>query len=194
MTVTSTMIRLGSALVFFLGAAQLSFAQQLETSVSLNPPTAQAPLGNLDEIRKYCGNLDNQASDARYSLQLKQLTELKAGVEKRMQALEEKRKEYEIWLKRRDDFVNTAQDSLVDIISKMKPDAAAAQMALIGDEAAAALILKLNPRVSSIILNEMPTEKAAKLARVIVGAQRTTATPQPTKEQRTQVETGKSVQ
>ncbi|MCX2697494.1 MULTISPECIES: MotE family protein [Ochrobactrum] len=194
MTVTSTMIRLGSALVFFLGAAQLSFAQQLETSVSLNPPTAQAPLGNLDEIRKYCGNLDNQASDARYSLQLKQLTELKADVEKRMQALEEKRKEYEIWLKRRDDFVNTAQDSLVDIISKMKPDAAAAQMALIGDEAAAALILKLNPRVSSIILNEMPTEKAAKLARVIVGAQRTTATLQPTKEQRTQVETGKSVQ
>lgn len=194
MTMTGTMIRLGSALAFLLGAAQPSFAQQSETSVPLEKQQAQAPLGNLDEIRKFCGNLDNQALDARYSLQAKQLTELKADVEKRMQALEQKRKEYEIWLKRRDDFVNTAQDSLVDIISKMKPDAAAAQMALIGDEPAAALILKLNPRVSSVILNEMPAEKAAKLARVIVGAQRTAAAPQRTREQRTQVETGNSVQ
>jgi flagellar motility protein MotE (MotC chaperone) len=56
------------------------------------------------------------------------------------------------------------------------------------------LILKLNPRVSSIILNEMPPEKAAKLARVIVGSQRTTATPPPTREQRAQAETGNSVQ
>lgn len=58
-----------------------------------------------------------------------------------MRALEEKRREYEMWLKRRDEFVSKAQDSLVDIISKMKPEAAAAQMTLIGDEAAAALIL-----------------------------------------------------
>lgn len=194
MTMTGTIIRLNSVLALLLGAAQPSFAQQTETPVPLTQQLAQAPLGNLDEIRKFCGNLDNQASDARYSLQAKQLADLKADVDKRMQALEEKRKEYEIWLKRRDDFVNKAQDSLVDIISKMKPDAAAAQMALIGDEPAAALILKLNPRVSSIILNEMPAEKAAKLARVIVGAQRTTAAPQPNRQQRTQVETGNSVQ
>jgi len=194
MTMTGTMIRLGFGLALLLGAAQTSFAQQAEAPVPLTQQLAQAPLGNLDEIRKFCGNLDNQASDARYSLQAKQLADLKADVDKRMQALEEKRKEYEIWLKRRDDFVNKAQDSLVDIISKMKPDAAAAQMALIGDEPAAALILKLNPRVSSIILNEMPAEKAAKLARVIVGAQRTAAAPQHSREQRTQVETGNSVQ
>jgi len=194
MTMTGTIIRLSWVLALLLGGAQPSFAQQAETPVPLTQQLAQAPLGNLDEIRKFCGNLDNQASDARYSLQAKQLADLKADVDKRMQALEEKRKEYEIWLKRRDDFVNKAQDSLVDIISKMKPDAAAAQMALIGDEPAAALILKLNPRVSSIILNEMPAEKAAKLARVIVGAQRTTAAPQPNRQQRTQVETGNSVQ
>ncbi len=99
-----------------------------------------------------------------------------------------------MWLKRRDEFVSKAQDSLVDIISKMKPDAAAAQMSLIGDEAAAALILKLNPRVSSIILNEMPPEKAAKLARVIVGSQRTAATPQSNRAQSAQAETGNTVQ
>ena len=194
MTMTGTIIRLSSVLALLLGATQPSFAQQAEAPVPLTQQLAQPTLGNLDEIRKFCGNLDNQASDARYSLQAKQLADLKADVDKRMQALEEKRKEYEIWLKRRDDFVNKAQDSLVDIISKMKPDAAAAQMALIGDEPAAALILKLNPRVSSIILNEMPAEKAAKLARVIVGAQRTAAAPQPNRQQRTQMETGNSVQ
>jgi flagellar motility protein MotE (MotC chaperone) len=127
-------------------------------------------------------------------LQAKQLTDLKAEVDERMQALEEKRKEYEMWLKRRDDFVSKAQDSLVDIISKMKPDAAAAQMAMIGDEAAAALILKLNPRVSSIILNEMPPDKAAKLARIIVGSQRTTTPPPAAKDQRAQAQTGNTVQ
>jgi len=207
MIMARSVIRCGSVLAVLFGAGFPAFAQQLlppvpapqqaETpapSTAAQQLAASAPIGNLDEIRKFCGNLDNQASDARYSLQAKQLADLKADVDKRMQALEEKRKEYEIWLKRRDDFVNKAQDSLVDIISKMKPDAAAAQMALIGDEPAAALILKLNPRVSSIILNEMPAEKAAKLARVIVGAQRTAAAPQHSREQRTQVETGNSVQ
>lgn len=181
MTMAKNLSRYGLSLALLLAASLPAFAE---------PPA----LGNLDEIRKFCGNIDDQAADARYALQAKQLTELKADVEERMQALEEKRREYEMWLKRRDEFVSKAQDSLVDIISKMKPDAAAAQMALIGDEAAAALILKLNPRASSIILNEMPPEKAAKLARVIVGAQRTSAAPQPARDQRAEAQTGNRVQ
>lgn len=198
MIMVRNLIRVSFITVLFSGSAFSALAQQPlppqpEQAQAL-PQQASAPLGNLDEIRKFCGNIDNQASDARYALQAKQLTELKADVEERMRALEEKRKEYEMWLKRRDEFVSKTQDSLVDIISKMKPDAAAAQMSLIGDEAAAALILKLNPRVSSIILNEMPPEKAAKLARVIVGSQRTTTAPQPGREQRAQAENGNSVQ
>ncbi|ABS16906.1 MULTISPECIES: MotE family protein [Brucella/Ochrobactrum group] len=190
MTMAHKMIRYGSAVALLLAASAPALAQQAVTPAQAPVEASAAqqlasspPLGNLDEIRKFCGNIDDQAADARYALQAKQLTELKADVEERMRALEEKRREYEMWLKRRDEFVSKAQDSLVDIISKMKPDAAAAQMALIGDEAAAALILKLNPRVSSIILNEMPPEKAAKLARVIVGSQRTTTAPQAVKDQ-----------
>lgn len=180
MTMTRIMIRYGSAVALLLAASVPALSE---------PPG----LGNLDEIRKFCGNIDDRAADARYALQARQLSELKADVEDRMRALEEKRREYEMWLKRRDEFVSKAQDSLVDIISKMKPDAAAAQMSLIGDETAAALILKLNPRVSSVILNEMPPEKAAKLARVIVGAQRTTTAPQPVSDQRAAAQTGNTV-
>ncbi|MHC5234134.1 MotE family protein [Brucella sp. LJL56] len=201
MTMAHRMIRYGSAVALFLAASAPAFAQQAPTPAPAPVEASAAqqlasspPLGNLDEIRKFCGNIDDQAADARYALQAKQLTELKADVEERMRALEEKRREYEMWLKRRDEFVSKAQDSLVDIISKMKPDAAAAQMALIGDEAAAALILKLNPRVSSIILNEMPPEKAAKLARVIVGSQRTTTAPQAVKDQRAAAQSGNTVQ
>ncbi|KXF76436.1 hypothetical protein ATN84_13935 [Paramesorhizobium deserti] len=126
---------------------------------------------DFEEIQKYCSNISDNAADARYAIQAKELSELRAEVDQRVKALEEKRKEYEAWLKRRNEFIDKAQDSLVDIISKMKPDAAAAQLVLIGDEAAAALLLKLNPRMSSGILNEMPPEKSAQLARVIVGAQ-----------------------
>ncbi len=198
MTMAHKMIRYGSAVALLLAASAPAFAQTpapapVEASAAqqlASPP----PLGNLDEIRKFCGNIDDQAADARYALQARQLTDLKADVEERMRALEEKRREYEMWLKRRDEFVSKAQDSLVDIISKMKPEAAAAQMTLIGDEAAAALILKLNPRVSSIILNEMPPEKAAKLARVIVGSQRTTTAPQAVKDQRAAAQSGNTVQ
>ncbi|KAB2674769.1 MotE family protein [Brucella tritici] len=198
MMMAQKMIRYGSAVALLLAASAPAFAQQpapapVEASAAqqlASPP----PLGNLDEIRKFCGNIDDQAADARYALQARQLTDLKADVEERMRALEEKRREYEMWLKRRDEFVSKAQDSLVDIISKMKPEAAAAQMTLIGDEAAAALILKLNPRVSSIILNEMPPEKAAKLARVIVGSQRTTTAPQAVKDQRAAAQSGNTVQ
>ena len=198
MTMAHKMIRYSSAVALLLAASAPAFAQMpapapVEASATqqlASPP----PLGNLDEIRKFCGNIDDQAADARYALQARQLTDLKADVEERMRALEEKRREYEMWLKRRDEFVSKAQDSLVDIISKMKPEAAAAQMTLIGDEAAAALILKLNPRVSSIILNEMPPEKAAKLARVIVGSQRTTTAPQAVKDQRAAAQSGNTVQ
>ncbi|HWT62794.1 MAG TPA: MotE family protein [Ochrobactrum sp.] len=203
MTMARNIIRYGSAVALLVAASVPAFAQQplppVPAPVSAPATAAQQlaaspPIGNLDEIRKFCGNIDDQAADARFALQTKQLNDLKADVEARMRALEDKRKEYEMWLKRRDEFVSKAQDSLVDIISKMKPDAAAAQMSLIGDEAAAALILKLNPRVSSIILNEMPPEKAAKLARVIVGSQRTAATPQSNRAQSAQAETGNTVQ
>ncbi|MBA8879801.1 MotE family protein [Phyllobacterium myrsinacearum] len=122
------------------------------------------------EIDRYCTNITDKAADARYAMQTRELEQLRVDIDSRIQELEAKRKEYEVWLKRRDEFIDKAEDSLVGIISKMRPDAAAAQMALMGDEPAAALLLKLNPRISSVILNEMPAEKSSRLARVIVGS------------------------
>ncbi|MGH6761696.1 MAG: MotE family protein [Phyllobacterium sp.] len=140
--------------------------------LAAGPAQAQEIVANAagQEIDRYCTNISDAAADARHALQVQELEQLRGDIDTRIARLEEKRKDYETWLKRRDEFIDKAEDSLVDIISKMRPDAAAAQMAMLGDEAAAAILLKLNPRVSSVILNEMAADKSARLARVIVGA------------------------
>jgi flagellar motility protein MotE (MotC chaperone) len=51
----------------------------------------------------------------------------------------------------------------------MQPEAAAAQMAVMEDSMAVAVLAKLNPRVSSAILNEMDAGKAAKLTDLMSG-------------------------
>lgn len=125
-----------------------------------------------DEISRFCGNIDSQAADARFELQSQQLQQLRAQIDERIKVLEEKRQDYENWLNKRNEFLAKAQDSLVNIISKMRPDAAAAQLALVDDFAAASIILKLSPRVSSAIMNELPPEKSANLTKVLVSAQK----------------------
>ena len=125
-----------------------------------------------DEISRFCGNIDSQAADARFELQSQQLQQLRAQIDERIKVLEEKRQDYENWLNKRNEFLAKAQDSLVNIISKMRPDAAAAQLALVDDFAAASRILKLSPRVSSAIMNELPPEKSANLTKVLVSAQK----------------------
>ena len=49
----------------------------------------------------------------------------------------------------------------------MKPDAAASQLEIIEKNIAAAIIMKLSPRLSSQIFNEMDAKVAAKLATII---------------------------
>lgn len=122
------------------------------------------------EVKQYCTNIADPAADARYALQSSELKKLRDQIDERIKLLDKKRAEYENWAKRREEFLKMAQDRLVQIISKMRPDMAAAQLALIGDAPAAAILMKLNPRIASPILNEMAPEKAAALQRIMVGA------------------------
>ena len=172
-------------LVPFLGLMNNALAQKSGASgtnkASTVPPAPAAPSAqrglpsanaSQDEIEKFCGNIDSQAADARFELQSQQLQQLRMQIDDRIKVLEEKREEYENWLNKRNEFLAKAQDSLVNIISKMRPDAAAAQLALVDDFAAAAIMLKLTPRISSAIMNELPPEKSANLTKVLVSAQK----------------------
>jgi len=126
-----------------------------------------------EDIRRFCTNIADAARDRRYSLQRMELETLQSDIEGRIAALEAKRSEYEAWLKRRDDFLEQAQGGLVDIYGRMRPDAAAERLAELRVDLAAAILMKLDSRQASVILNEMNPKVAATLTAVIASASRT---------------------
>ncbi len=130
-------------------------------------PVIMTTKATTDEIREFCTNIADAARDQRYLLQKQELESLQKDIDERIKTLEARRAEYQDWLKRRNDFLKTAEAGLVEIYRKMKPDAAAAQLAEINPEIASAIVMKLPPRQSSTILAEMPADRAALLTRLI---------------------------
>ncbi|CUA85148.1 Flagellar motility protein MotE, a chaperone for MotC folding [Chelatococcus sambhunathii] len=116
----------------------------------------------------YCANVADAAADARFAWQMQTLSSLEKDIEQRIVQLEKKRAEYEEWLRRRNEFLKQADEGLVAIFSRMRPDAAAQQLASLKDEKAAAIIARLNPRISSAILNEMEPGRAAQLTGTLI--------------------------
>jgi flagellar motility protein MotE (MotC chaperone) len=157
--------RAAFATAFFCFTALPAFAGPAETA----QPTASG-----DEIERFCTNIADPARDRRYALQRQQLVDLQSDIDKRIKLLEEKRAEYEDWLKRRDDFVAKATDGVVEIYSKMKPDGAAPQLTDMPPDLAAAILMKLEPKQSSLILSEMDAKVAANLTRIMAAAARKT--------------------
>ena len=130
-------------------------------------PVIMTTKASADEIREFCTNIADAARDQRYLLQKQELENLQKDVDERIKVLEARRAEYEDWLKRRNDFLKSAEGGVVEIYRKMKPDAAASQLAELDPEIASAIVMKLPPRQSSTILAEMPADKAALLTRLI---------------------------
>nr|CDP80548.1 hypothetical protein BN1046_01491 [Bartonella schoenbuchensis] len=147
------------------------------SEIKASPVSSTQGLSKKDteEVERFCDNIGSQAADARFQLQRQQLQQLRDQIDERVKTLEEKRREYEVWLEKRNEFLSMAEDSLVEIISKMRPDAAAAQLALMSDLVAASLVLKLSPKISSAIMNELPPEKSAELTQILVSAQQTSS-------------------
>lgn len=134
------------------------------------PPQAAASADN--EVALFCSNVADPAVDARLAWQLKELEKAENLLRERIAEVEAKRAEYEKWMALRDDFLKKAEASVVEIYSRMKPDAAATQIAGMADETAAAVLAKLSPRSSSAIFNEMDTARAAHLADLLGGMRR----------------------
>lgn len=124
------------------------------------------------EIQRFCSNIADAARDRRYALQAQELKQLQAGIDQRMKALEDKRAEYETWLKRRELFLARAEDGVVKIYADMKPDAAAERLAIVNADLAAAILMKLDSRKAGVILNEMDQKAAATLTGIMASAAR----------------------
>ncbi|MDM9618999.1 MotE family protein [Rhizobium sp. S96] len=150
-----------------------AFAQEARTPVG-------AELTSEEEIKQFCTNIADPARDQRYLLQKQELDKLRADVDSRIAEMQKRREEYQDWLKRRDDFLKQAEAGLTDIYKKMKPDAAASQLQEMRVEVAAAVVMRLNPTQSSLILNEMDPKKAAVIANIIASASDPNTSKDPT--------------
>lgn len=131
------------------------------------------------EIQQYCGNIVDQARDQRYLMQKQDLEKLQEDINERVAILEARKAEYEDWLKRRNDFLQQAEANLINIYKTMKPDAAAPQLQEIDAGVAAAIIMKLPPRQSGLILSEMDAKKAAIVASIMSSATDKTTSRDP---------------
>ena len=109
-------------------------------------------------------------SAAQIAQQTRNLESAKKEIDDRIALLAAKAELLKSWMKLREDFAAHATDSLVQIYSRMKPDLAAAQLAAMDEMTSAAIISKLSPKASSLILAEMEAAKAARLSSVIAGA------------------------
>lgn len=154
-------------------AATVVTAEDAKPTTSAAVDTKAGPLPaaepSLDNAALYCRNIANAAADARYRRQVNALAALEKELDERIATLEKKRAEYEDWVKRREEFMSKADESVVAIYSQMRPDAAAQQIAMMDPEAAAAILSKVTPRTASAILNEMEAETAAFLTNVMAG-------------------------
>lgn len=133
---------------------------------------ARPATSSAEEIARFCGNIADAARDRRYQLQKMELEKLQADIDERIEKLEAKRAEYEVWLTRRNRFMQQAQEAVVGIYANMRPDAAASQLGELRAETAAAILMSLDTRKASVILNEMQVETAASLTGIMVNAAR----------------------
>lgn len=149
-------------------------AQGAPTQFIARPVPTDTPIAAVEpsEVERFCSNIADAARDRRYALQAEELKNLQAEVDKRIALLEERRTEYETWLKRREVFLARAEEGVVQIYSRMKPDAAAERLAVMNIDLAAAILMKLDARKSSVILNEMESKSAAELTRIMASASR----------------------
>ena len=135
-------------------------------------PSAAAATPNESEVAQFCSNVADPAVDARLAWQLKELEKAENKLRERIAEVEAKRAEYEKWMALRDEFLKKAEASMVEIYSRMRPEAAATHIASMSDETAAAVLAKLSPRNSSAIFNEMDSARAAHLADLLGGMRR----------------------
>jgi flagellar motility protein MotE (MotC chaperone) len=135
------------------------------------PKTAKLaePKSPASDIERFCANTAPLAGEARLSWQTARLRELEAQVDQRLQVLEARKTEFNAWMRKRDEAMRHATESVVAIYVRMRPDSAAQQLAAMEDAIAAAVLAKLPSRAAGAILSEMESGRAARLSRVMVG-------------------------
>lgn len=136
---------------------------------ALSPIRPLAASG-MKGVENYCGAVANSAASARLAWQEQRIKGLQADLVVKIAELDARTAEIRQWVARREDMLAKAGENLVAIYSKMKPDAASAQLQDMDDDTAAALLLKMKPAVASAVMSEMDAARAARLSDLLTGA------------------------
>ncbi len=161
---------------FYLAADDAKKEDDKDTE-ALPLPSPTVP--ELSPAQQYCSSILDTATAAQIAQQTRNLEKAQKQLDDRIALLAAKADILKNWIKLREDFTARVTDSLVQIYSKMKPDAAAAQLTAMDEGGAAAIMSKLPPKVASPIMSEMEAMKAARLSAIMVGAGDISVQPQP---------------
>jgi flagellar motility protein MotE (MotC chaperone) len=122
---------------------------------------------SISEAQKYCANIANAAREARNALQRKQLADLEQKIRQRLKELEGRKNELQALVDRHEALIHKTDEVLVSVYSRMRPEAAAAQLTNLEEDTAASLLIRLRPKNASAILNERDAARAATLVKRI---------------------------
>ncbi|WP_181704768.1 MotE family protein [Chthonobacter rhizosphaerae] len=128
------------------------------------PPALAADDVAVVEANDFCRNNAPVAEEIGRELQIRRLVLTEQRINARIEALKAATEETRRWLEQRDELLGKADDQLVEIYSRMRADAAAAQLSVLGNDLAVSLIMRLPPRAIGPIMNEMESGRAAALA------------------------------
>ena len=151
----------------------VSGAEQRKKAGAPAVVTSPAPADEAAEaVSRYCSAVAASASEQRVRSQISRLDTLRVAIDQRILDLEAREASARAWLDRREAALRKAADDVIAIYGKMRPEAAAAQLAEMDEEFAAAILAKMNPRAAGTILNDMNPASAAKLAATIANSRR----------------------
>jgi len=149
-----------SAAFGLLSASTASFGEERATK--------GAPLiddsGAEKSVAEICANVAPAAREARIAWQMTQLTDVERRLKQRLDELQKAEASAREWIAKRDALEKAAKDDVVAIYAQMDPEAAAGQLSGMDDALAAAILSKLKPKAAGLILGEMETSRASKLA------------------------------
>lgn len=127
-------------------------------------------IDGLKGVETYCGAIAASAASARLAWQEQRIRGLQAELVVKIAELDAKSAELRGWVQKREQLLAKASESVAAIFSKMKPEAASAQLQAMDDETAAALLAKLKPAVASAVMGEMDPARAARLSDLLSAA------------------------
>ena len=157
------------ALVLTLGVGPA--AAQAQTPKT--PPTTA--VASTSDAASFCAAIRDPAAEARFAWQANTLKGLEGKLAETLRKLDERKAELQLLTDHRAAELKQAEARMTEIFSRMRPDAAALQLAAMDQSFAVAVLGRLQPRAASAVLNEMEASRAAQLAEAMGGRRSPTA-------------------